>query len=395
MIRPFGASVSAMPVWRGRPVTVPKSPARNLFTYDGPAASFEPARDEQDRPAEATVVERAIYCNGRKLENPATISETIHRLSHKPDPSERPMAWIGLAHPSADHVQQVARIFDLHPLAVEDAIVAHQRPKLERYDDTLFVVLRSASYDDDTETVDFGEIHLFIGPDFVITVRHSADPKLGPVRKRLEAEPDLLALGPEAVLYGVLDHVVDGYAPVLQGLENDIDEIEAQVFESDPSVSRRIYELSQEVMELQRAVKPLQHILDALDKGVEKYGTDPELQRSLRDVADHATSVAERVDGFRQSLADILTLNATLVAQTQNEEMKRLAEVANNQADEVKKASSWAAILFTPTVVAGIYGMNFEKMPELSWWFGYPFALFLMFAVSTTMWVIFRRKNWL
>ena len=179
------------------------------------------------------------------------------------------------------------------------------------------------------------------------------------------------------------------------GTIKKIDEIEAQVFESDPSVSRRIYELSQEVMELQRAVKPLQRILDALDKGVEKYGTDPELQRSLRDVADHATSVAERVDGFRQSLADILTLNATLVAQTQNEEMKRLAEVANNQADEVKKASSWAAILFTPTVVAGIYGMNFEKMPELSWWFGYPFALFLMFAVSTTMWVIFRRKNWL
>lgn len=384
-----------MPVWRGRPLNVPRPQQRSLPTYAAPGASFEHARDDEERPAEATVVERAIYCKGKKLENPASISETIHRLSDGLAPADRPMAWIGLAHPNARQVQQVARIFDLHPLAVEDAIVAHQRPKLERYDDTLFVVLRSASYDDATETVDFGEIHLFIGPDFVITVRHSADPELAPVRRRLEADPELLALGPEAVLYGVLDHVVDGYAPVLQGLENDIDEIEAQVFESDPSVSRRIYELSQEVMELQRAVKPLQRILDALDHGGEKYGTDPELQRSLRDVADHATSVAERVDGFRQSLADILTLNATLVAQTQNEEMKRLAEVANNQADEVKKASSWAAILFTPTVVAGIYGMNFEKMPELSWWFGYPFALFLMFAVSTTMWLVFRRKGWL
>ncbi len=380
-----------MPVWRGRSIHVPK-PTRSLPTFTGPAASFEPARDE-DRPAEATVIERAIYCNGRKLENPATISETIHRLADRNGPTGRPMAWIGLAHPNAAQVQQVARIFDLHPLAVEDAIVAHQRPKLERYDDTLFVVLRSASYDDDTETVEFGEIHLFIGPDFVITVRHSADPKLGPVRRRLEADPELLALGPEAVLYGVLDHVVDGYAPVLAGLENDIDEIEAQVFESDPSVSRRIYELSQEVMEFQRAVKPLQRIFETF--GSEKYGTDPELQRSMRDVADHVISVAERVEGFRQSLADILTLNATLVAQTQNEEMKRLAEVANKQADEVKKASSWAAILFAPTVVAGIYGMNFVSMPELNWKFGYPLALLLMVGVCVTMWTIFRRKNWL
>lgn len=385
-----------MPVWRGRSIiNVPKGTGRSEPAYEVAGASFEPAREEEERPAEATVIQRAIYCDGRKLENPQSISETIHRLSHRKDPAERPMAWIGLAYPSAGQIQQVARIFDLHPLAVEDAITAHQRPKLERYDDTLFVVLRSASYDDATETVDFGEIHLFIGPDFVITVRHTANPALAPVRRRLEADPALLALGPEAVLYGVLDHVVDGYAPVLNGLENDIDEIEAQVFESDPNVSRRIYELSQEVMELQRAVKPLQGILASLARGAEKYGTDPEVQRGMRDVADHTISVSERVDGFRQSLADILTLNATLVAQTQNEEMKRLAEVANKQADEVKKASSWAAILFTPTVVAGIYGMNFTKMPELDWWFGYPFALGLMLLVSTTMWFIFRRRGWL
>lgn len=386
-----------MPVWRGRTLGVPRIASRMAPTgatsYDAPTEAFEPVRDDTEPTAEATVVEQAIYCDGRKLENPQTISDTIHRLSAREKASERPLAWIGMARPNAHQVQQMARIFDLHPLAVEDAIVAHQRPKIERYDDMTFVVLRAATYDDATETVAFGEIHLFVGPDFVITLRHSMEPQLAPVRRRLEGDPDLLRLGPYAVLYGVLDHVVDGYAPVVNGLEIDIDEIESQVFESDPNVSRRIYELSQEVMEFQRAVKPLHRILATLEHLREQL--DPELVRSLRDVADHATSVSERVDGFRQSLADILSLNATLVAQTQNEEMKRLAEVANSQADEVKKASSWAAILFTPTVVAGIYGMNFDQMPELHWWFGYPIALALMVAVSTTMWLVFRRKGWL
>lgn len=386
-----------MPVWRGRTLGVPRNLSpdapRTAPSYDVPAEAFESVRDDGERPAEATVVERAIYCDGRKLENPQTISDTLHRLAAREKGAEQALAWIGMAHPNARQVQQMARIFDLHRLAVEDAIVAHQRPKIERYDDTLFIVLRAATYDDDTETVDFGEIHLFVGPDFVITVRHSDQPELAAVRRRLEADPDLLRLGPYAVLYGVLDHIVDGYAPVVNGLENDIDEIEAQVFESDPHVSRRIYELSQEVMEFQRAVKPLQRILAALEH--DEAQMDPELVRSLRDVADHATSVSERVDGFRQSLADILSLNSTLVAQTQNEEMRRLAEVANSQADEVKKASSWAAILFAPTIVAGIYGMNFDRMPELHWWFGYPVALLLMLAVSTTMWVVFRRKGWL
>ncbi|PZO97085.1 MAG: transporter, partial [Dermacoccus nishinomiyaensis] len=301
----------------------------------------------------------------------------------------------GMTQPTPRQLQQVARIFDLHPLAVEDAIVAHQRPKLERYNETLFVVLRPATYDDATETVKFGEIHAFIGPDFVITVRHTAQPVLTPVRSRFENDPDLLARGPQAVLYGLLDFIVDGYAPVAAGLENDIDEIETQVFESDPTVSRRIYELSQEVMELQRAVKPLQTMLRGLEAGAAKYGTDDEIITALRDVRDHVTSIVERNDNFRQSLSEILQLNAILVAQTQNEEMKRLAEVANNQADEVKRASSWAAILFAPTVVAGAYGMNFDRMPELHWAYGYPFALFLMVAVSFCMWLVFKRKNWL
>ena len=264
------------------------------------------------------------------------------------------MAWIGLVHPTATQINDMAAVFDLHPLAVEDAIVAHQRPKLERYDETLFVVLRPAIYLDESETVQIGEVHIFIGPDFVLTVRHTDRISLGTVRERLEADPQLLARGPEAVLYALIDFVVDAYAPVIAGLENDIDEIENQVFESDPAVSRRVYELSREVAELQRATKPLLQIVDGLEAGFEKYGTDEELQRNLRDVQDHATSVVERVDGFRSNLADILTLNATLVAQTQNEEMRRLAEAGMDQNDEVKKVSAWEAIIFAPSVISGI-----------------------------------------
>ena len=389
-----------MPTWRSRYVPTPLGVIRATpppASTPPEETSFEPLRDENDQPPpEATIVNSAIYAGGQKVSDAGSIAEAWRELHHPSHHDHGPrMAWIGMTQPTPRQLQQVAQIFDLHPLAVEDAIVAHQRPKLERYNETLFVVLRPATYDDATETVKFGEIHAFIGPDFVITVRHTAQPVLTPVRSRFENDPDLLARGPQAVLYGLLDFIVDGYAPVAAGLENDIDEIETQVFESDPTVSRRIYELSQEVMELQRAVKPLQTMLRGLEAGAAKYGTDDEIITALRDVRDHVTSIVERNDNFRQSLSEILQLNAILVAQTQNEEMKRLAEVANNQADEVKRASSWAAILFAPTIVAGIYGMNFDKMPELHWFFGYPFALLLMATVSTVMWLMFKRKDWL
>ncbi len=360
-----------------------------------PEHSLQPDRRASTSPAaetvEQTVVERAIYLNGKRLENPHSFRAAVQRLA-EPDSA---MAWIGLSHATPEQIEHVAEIFHLHPLAVEDAIVAHQRPKLERYDDTLFVVLRPACYHDDTETVHLGELHMFVGPDFVVTVRHSDEPPLKPVRERMDRDPKLLAHGPEAVLYGVLDFVVDGYAPVIEGLENDIDEIEEQVFNSDPAVSRRIYELSREVLGLQRATGPLLGMLAALARGFEKYGTDEEIRRNLRDVNDHATSVVERVEGFRHTLADILTLNATLVAQTQNAEMTRLAETANAQSDQVKAASSWAAILFAPTVIAGIYGMNFTHMPELKWYWGYPMAVGLMVLTCITMWSVFKKKDWL
>jgi magnesium transporter len=356
-----------------------------------PEVSMEPRPAAAPAPVEQSVVAAALYRDGRRVESPPTVAETARRLRDQ----RGTMAWIGLYRPAETQLLAVAEEFALHELAVEDAIVAHQRPKLERYGDTLFVVLRAARYLDEVEEVEFGELHLFVGSNFVLTVRHSQAPDLAVVRRRMESDPDLLALGPEAVLYAILDGVVDGYAPVVAGLQNDIDEIETEVFGGDPKVSRRIYELSREVIEFQRATSPLLGMLEGLMAGFEKYRTDEELQRYLRDVADHATTVAERVDGFRQMLADILTVNATLVGQAQNEEIKALTEASYDQNEEIKKVSAWAAILFAPTLIGTVYGMNFRHIPELSWVFGYPFALALMLVVSLTLYAIFKRRGWL
>jgi magnesium transporter len=326
-----------------------------------------------------------------RVSAPDTLADTFRELREQPSG----MAWIGLARPTAGELLSLAEEFDLHPLAVEDAMEAHQRPKLERYGETLFVVLSAARYLDTTEEVDFGELHVFVGPDFVITVRHGAAPDLSAVRQRMEESPELLKLGPEAVLYAILDAVVDGYAPVVAGVQIDIDEIETEVFRSEPQVSRRIYELSREMVEFQRATRPLVGMLHSLMAGFAKYGTDEELQRYLRDVADHVTHTSERVDAFRQALTDILTVNATLVTQQQNAEMRALAEAGFEQNEEIKKISSWAAILFAPTLGGTIYGMNFDRMPELHWVLGYPFAIILMAVVCTSLYVIFKRKDWL
>ncbi|MGQ4388337.1 magnesium and cobalt transport protein CorA [Streptomyces sp. SAS_270] len=369
--------------WR-RALTPPAVPP-----VQPPAPPSEPPAPE---PAEAgSVVQAALYRDGVRVASPVTLADTFRQLRDEPDG----MAWIGLARPTESELHSLAAEFDLHPLAVEDALEAHQRPKLERYGDTLFVVLRAARYLDAPEEVDFGELHLFVGPDFVITVRHGAAPDLSAVRRRMEDTPELLKLGPEAVLYAILDSVVDGYVPVVSGVQNDIDEIETEVFRGDPEVSRRIYELSREMVEFQRATRPLVGMLHALMAGFAKYGTDEELQRYLRDVADHVTHTSERVDGFRQALTDILTVNATLVTQQQNAEMRALAEAGFEQNEEIKKISSWAAILFAPTLVGTIYGMNFDSMPELHWVFGYPFAIVLMAVVCTSLYVIFKRKDWL
>ena len=306
------------------------------------------------------------------------------------------MAWIGLYRPDLEEIRSVAHEFQLHELAVEDAVAAHQRPKLERYGTTLFTVLRPARYLDATEEVEFGELHIFTGPDFVVTIRHAETPDLSKVRKRLEEHPGIARLGPEAVLYAIIDQVVDEYAPVVAGLENDIDEIEDQLFKGgDPALARRIYELSREVIEFQRATQPLLAMLHALEEGFDKYEVDLELRRNLRDVSDHVIRIVERADSFRVLLQNALTVHSTLVGQQQNDEMRSLTETSVAQNEEVKKISAWAAIGFAPTIVGTIYGMNFDHMPELHWYYGYPIALGLMVASSTALYVLFKRRKWL
>ncbi|GAB3384772.1 magnesium/cobalt transporter CorA [Humibacter soli] len=356
------------------------------------AAPLEPVPIEEIAPqSRNTIVDSAIYAGGKRISSPTTLADTYRALDETPGG----VAWIGLYRPSEAELHSLAREFNLHELAVEDAISAHQRPKLERYDDVLFVVLRAANYLDVPEEVSFGEVHVFVGPNFVITVRHSESPDLSQVRHRMEHDLDLLALGTQSILYAIIDTIVDAYAPVVAGLANDIDEIETQVFDGDANVSRRIYELSTEVIDFQRATHPLSDVVELLELGSQKYGVTQELQRNLRDVADHLTQVNERVDDFKRMLRDILTVNATLVSERQNARMTDLSESANRQGEEVKKISSWAAILFGPTLIAGIYGMNFTNMPELHWKYGYPMAVAAMALTSVILYLVFKRRNWL
>jgi magnesium transporter len=322
------------------------------------------------------LVDNAVYVDGRRTADPSSLEETFETVHDR-----NGFAWIGLYRPSASEIGAVATEFDLPALAVEDALSGHQRAKIEKYSGTTFVVLRPARYIDETEKVEFGEVHVFLGDQFIITVRHAEKPDLAAVRHRMEADPGLLAHGPIAALYGILDEVVDEYAPVVAGLENDIDEIEDQLFNGDQAVSRRIYELSNEVMLFQRAVAPLDAVLQTLRDHLESKGADLSLREQFRDVHDHVIRIRERADAFRQILQNALTVHTTLVGQRQN--------------DEVKRISSWAAILFTPTLVGTIYGMNFTNIPELHWQYGYPFALALMLAMGFGLYWAFKRKGWL
>jgi magnesium transporter len=337
-----------------------------------------------------TIIDNAVYVNGMRTADPEDLDETYFLLRQREG-----MAWIGLYRPDAVELRSVAEEFDLSHLAVEDALAGHQRAKLEHYGEDLFLVLRPARYLDDVEKVDFGEIHVFVGADYVVTVRHAESPDLARVRRRMEGMPEFLALGPDAVLYGILDQVVDEYEPVAAGLENDIDEIEDDLFGADPDVSRRIYELSRQVITFQRATSPLAGILQALMAGTPGRDKEPELQDHYRDVLDHIIRLNERVAAFRALLQNALAVNAALVAQRQNDEMRNLTESSYRQNEEVKRISSWAAILFAPTLVASIYGMNFRDMPELNWLFGYPFALGLMVALGLVLYLTFKHNKWI
>jgi magnesium transporter len=328
------------------------------------------------------IVARAIYRDGERLAEPKDLAEMAATCREGGG-----MAWIGLYRPTREEFADVTREFALHELAVEDAVNAHQRAKLERYGETIFCVLRPARYIDETETVEFGEVHIFAGPQFVITVRHGNAPDLSVVRHGLEARPDLLRRGPVTILHAIMDRVLDDYAPVVAGVQNDIDEIEDEVFGvgSGTDASRRIYELTREVIAFQRATKPLIPMLERL---IAAPGIEDDERSYLRDAHDHALHLQEQADGFRELLENILSVNLTL-------QTKTLSEVSNRQNEEVKRISAWAAILFAPSVVGTIYGMNFGHMPELRWQLGYPFALGLMAAVCLALYLLFKRRHWI
>ena len=335
------------------------------------------------------IVDNAIYVDGRRAAEPASLQETYEACRER-----HGLAWIGLYEPTEEEFSSVAEEFGLHPLAVEDAIKAHQRPKIERYGETLFTVLKPARYIDESETVEFGEIHAFVGTDFVVTVRHGKASTLDRVRRRLESMPELLCRGSEAILYAIMDRVVDDYAPVVAGLEHDIDEIETEVFSGNTGVSKRIYELSREAIQFRRCTAPLVGILSNLIED-DASQIDTEVRRYLRDVQDHVERVNEQVTALRELLQNILSVNLTLVGLSQNEEINKLTQASMEQSEEVKRISAWAAILFAPTLVGTVYGMNFNHMPELHWLLGYPFALLLMILTSVSLYIVFKQRGWL
>jgi magnesium transporter len=289
--------------------------------------------------------------------------------------------WIGLHEPDRDSLGKLSELFGLHELAVEDAERMHQRPKIEDYDESWFLVLRTAHYHEPEETVHFGEIHVFAGPGYVITIRHGLGSELATARSRLEARPDLLAMGPAAAVWAILDKVVDDYAPVTDGIDDDIEEVETDVFDDDHAApTSRIYHLKREVIEFHRAVYPLLGPLEALQRG--GFPRIPEeLRRYFRDVHDHARRVDEIVSSQRELLTSVLEANLALVSVTQNEVIKRISSVAG--------------IVAVPTFIASVYGMNFEYMPELDERWGYPAVLALMGLCVVALVTFFRRIDWL
>ena len=322
------------------------------------------------------IVDCAVYGNGIRLDRPKEVAGVRAVAA-----GSGGFAWVGLVEPTAEEFDAVRREFDLHELAVEDAVGAHQRPKVEVYGDTLFVVVKTVRYLGSEELVDIGEVMVFVGPEFVITVRHGEAGGLGDVREELEGQPSLLALGPGAALHAIVDRIVDAYEPVVDGLREDIDEVEAELFSPQGSNPvERIYKLRREVLEFARAANPLRPALRELaTPGLPSI--DPQLFPYFRDVADHAARIGDQVDGFAALLTGALQANLTQVSVRQNEDMRRI--------------SAWVAIIAVPTAVAGIYGMNFRTMPELGWRYGYPAVLVLILVVCIGLFVRFRRVGWL
>jgi magnesium transporter len=325
------------------------------------------------------IVDSAHYKDGARQHEEALTPEQAAELRSAAGPGE--FVWIGIHEPEPGDLERLQGLFGLHELAVEDARMAHQRPKIEDYDQDVFIVLKTAHYHEDREEVHFGEIAMFAGPGYVITVRHGPGSELASARRRLEARPDLLQLGATSALWAVLDKVVDDYIPVVDAIEDDIEEVEKDVFDDDvPAPTARIYNLKREVIEFHRAVWPLLSPLGTLEQGGYERIPDP-LVSYFRDVADHARRVDEQVSSQRELLTSVLEANLALVSVNQNE--------------VIKKISAVAGIVAVPTFIASVYGMNFDNMPELHWHLGYALALGLMAACVVALVTFFRRIDWI
>lgn len=367
-----------MPSFRARPPSLLRQAARDR---NGPDAR------RIHVPVSAAMVDCGVYCDGNRLPGRYTHAGAMKKVREIESEGRKAFVWIGLHEPDEHQMQTVADVFDLHELAVEDAVHAHQRPKLERYDKTLFMVLKTVTYvhhesiANIREIVETGEIMIFVGPDFVVTVRHGEHGGLAGVRKRLEASPASLKLGPYSVMHAIADHVVDSYLDVTELIETDIDTMEENIFSPlTPTDIESIYLLKREVVELRRAVSPLATDLQRMGNDHDDL-INVEIRRYMRDVLDHTIKAAERVASYDEMLSSLV--------------QAALGKVAMQQSVDMRKISAWVAIAAVPTALAGIYGMNFQDMPELNWAWGYPMVLLFMATVCSLLYRTFRRNNWL
>jgi magnesium transporter len=338
-------------------------------------------------PVARAMVDCGVYADGERLPGKYTHAAALEKVRELEKAGSEAFVWIGLYEPDEHQMQTVADVFGLHELAVEDAVCAYQRPKLERYNKTLFLVLKTVTYVEHEsvakarEIVETGEIMIFVGPDFVVTVRHGEHGGLADVRRRIDTSPAMTKLGPYAIMHAIADHVVDSYLDVLDLVETDIDAMEEDIFSPRTHTNIEcIYLLKREIVEMRRAVSPLTLALQRL-------GTDHndlvsiEVMRYMRDVLDHQIQASDRITSYDETLSSLV--------------QAALGKVAMQQNVDMRKISAWVAIAAVPTAIAGIYGMNFEYMPEKNWTFGYPLVIGVMLAICSILYVTFRRNHWL